>query len=177
MLKSFGLDSLRVENGAVILRGEGRAAGTRIEALTLEASLPAFDDPLSLDLKAKFDGKPVQVTGSIATFGPFLDGTAAPVLLDVDAPRHTMELDLPSGLSRPLAVPAVNPARCFAVTLYGPHASGTDLDHNERAMLARLAHDAVAMHAELESKELRQKVVSLARELHAARASAGADSK
>ncbi len=38
-------------------------------------------------------------------------------------------LDLPSGLSRPvLAVPAVNPVRCFAVSLYGPHASGTDLD-------------------------------------------------
>jgi AsmA protein len=86
ILKSFGLDSLRVENGTVILRGEGGAPGKRIEALTLEASLPAFDDPLSLDLKAKFDGQPVQVTGSIATFGLFLEGTAAPVLLDVDAP-------------------------------------------------------------------------------------------
>ena len=88
MLKSFGLDSLFVENGTVILRSEGRAPGKRIEALTLEASLPAFDDPLSLDLKAKLDGKPVQVTGSIATFGPFLDGTAAPVLLDIDAPSY-----------------------------------------------------------------------------------------
>ena len=47
-------------------------------------------------------------------------------------------LDLPCGLARPvLAVPAVNPVRCFAVSLYGPHESGTDLDANERAMLAR----------------------------------------
>ena len=45
-------------------------------------------------------------------------------------------LELPSGLSRPvLAVPAVNPVRCFAVSLYGPHASGTDLDVHERGIL------------------------------------------
>ena len=43
------------------------------------------------------------------------------------------------------------PMRCFAVSLYGPHVSGTDLDANERAMLARLARDAAAMYAELES--------------------------
>jgi hypothetical protein len=81
---------------------------------------------------------------------------------------HTDGLALPSGLSRPvLAVPAVTPARCLAISFYGAHASGTDLDHNERAMLARIAHDAAAMYAELESKELRQKVVSLERELRA----------
>jgi hypothetical protein len=81
---------------------------------------------------------------------------------------HTEGLALPSGLSRPvLAVPAVTPARCLAISFYGAHASGTDLDHNERAMLARIAHDAAAMYAELESKELRQKVVSLERELRA----------
>jgi len=88
---------------------------------------------------------------------------------------HVDGLALPSGLSRPvLAVPAVNLARCFAVSLYGPHASGTDLDHYERSMLARLAHDAAAMYAELESKELRQKVVSLERELEVARTAVGA---
>ena len=77
-------------------------------------------------------------------------------------------LTLPSGLSRPvLAVPAVNPVRCFAVSLYGPHASGTDLDANERAMLARLAGDAAAMYAELESAELRDTVANLERKLSA----------
>lgn len=65
-------------------------------------------------------------------------------------------LDLPSGLSRPvLAVPVVNPVRCFAVSLYGPHVSGTDLDAYERGMLSRLAADAAAMYAELENGELR----------------------
>src|SRR4249919_2157090 len=43
------------------------------------------------------------------------------------------EPGLPGGFSRPvLAVPASNPLRCFALTLYGPHASGADLDANER---------------------------------------------
>jgi len=75
-------------------------------------------------------------------------------------------LDFPSGLGRPvLAVPAVNPVRCFAVSLYGPHESGTDLDANERAMLARLAADAAAMYAELENSDLRGEVARLERKL------------
>lgn len=83
-------------------------------------------------------------------------------------------LTLPSGLSRPvLAVPAVNPVRCFAVSLYGPHASGTDLDANERDMLARLAGDAAAMYAELESAELRGTVASLERKLSKAKSRSG----
>jgi hypothetical protein len=33
--------------------------------------------------------------------------------------------ELPQGLARPvLGVPAASPVRCFAVSLYGPHASG-----------------------------------------------------
>lgn len=87
-LQSLSLDSLLIEDGTVILRNEGGAPGKRIEALTLEASLPALEGPLSLSLKARFDGQPLRVVGSIATFGPFLDGTAAQVLLDVDAPAY-----------------------------------------------------------------------------------------
>jgi len=78
-------------------------------------------------------------------------------------------LDLPSGLSRPiLAVPAVNPVRYFAVTLYGPHVSGTDIDASERAVLARLAADAAAMYAVLENSELRGEIARLERRLDAA---------
>lgn len=77
-------------------------------------------------------------------------------------------LDLPSGLSRPvLAVPAVNPVRCFAVSLYGPHASGTDLDVHERAVLARLAADAAAMYAEIENSDLRGEIARLEHKLDA----------
>jgi hypothetical protein len=74
--------------------------------------------------------------------------------------------ELPQGLARPvLAVPAVSPVRCFAVSLYGPHVSGTDIDANERAMLARLAAQAAAMYAELENSELRGTIARLERKL------------
>lgn len=77
---------------------------------------------------------------------------------------------LPEGLARPiLAVPAASPIRCFAISLYGPHVSGTDLDANERAMLGRIARDAAAMYAELESFELRRKVETLEGELDRSR--------
>ena len=87
-LQSLSLDSLLIEDGTVILRGQGGTPGKRIEIVTLAASLPSLTGPLSLDLKAKFDGKPLGVVGSIANFGPFLDGTPSQLLLDVDAPAQ-----------------------------------------------------------------------------------------
>jgi hypothetical protein len=89
------------------------------------------------------------------------------------ADRDADGIDLPTGLARPVfAVPAVNPVRCFAVSLYGPHASGTDLDTSERAMLARLGAEAAAMYAELENGELRGEVARLERELRDTRPAA-----
>ncbi|HYJ58057.1 MAG TPA: hypothetical protein VEW64_01730 [Methyloceanibacter sp.] len=73
---------------------------------------------------------------------------------------------LPDGLARPVvAVPAASPLRCYAVSFYGPHTSGTDLDANERAMLARLAAHAATMYAELENGALRGEIARLQREL------------
>jgi AsmA protein len=62
-LQSLSLDSLKIEDGTVIL-----ASGKRIDIETLAASLPSHTGPLSLDLKARFDGKPLGVVGSIASF-------------------------------------------------------------------------------------------------------------
>jgi len=77
-------------------------------------------------------------------------------------------IDFPPGLRRPvLAVPAADPVRCFALSLYGPHAAGTDLDENERAMLSRLARFAAAMYAELEAVELRHRIAMLERKFQA----------
>ena len=76
------------------------------------------------------------------------------------------EPSLPGGFSRPvLGVPASNPLRCFAVSFYGPHASGADLDTNERAMLKRIAQNAAAVYAELENSDLRHKISTLERKL------------
>jgi hypothetical protein len=76
------------------------------------------------------------------------------------------EPDLPGGFSRPvLGVPASNPLRCFALALYGPHASGADLDADEHAMLKRIAQNAAAVYAEIESHDLRRQVSILERKL------------
>jgi hypothetical protein len=64
-----------------------------------------------------------------------------------------------------LGVPASNPLRCFALALYGPHASGADLDADEHAMLKRIAQNAAAVYAELENSDLRRQVSTLERKL------------
>jgi hypothetical protein len=107
-------------------------------------------------------GKATRIAADEPIFAAVPEGKPFPLEGDDDG------LDLPSGLGRPiLAVPAVNPVRCFAVSLYGPHASGTDLDGHERAMLSRLAADAAAMYAELENSDLRGEVARLERKLDA----------
>ena len=73
---------------------------------------------------------------------------------------------LPAGLRRPiLAVPVASRSRCFAVALYGPHASGADLDTNERTLLGRLGDSAADAYAALENAALRARIATLEHEL------------
>ena len=46
------------------------------------------DDTLKLDIKARYDGKPVHVAGSIGSLGAFLAGGSAPIGLAIDAPDY-----------------------------------------------------------------------------------------
>jgi AsmA protein len=95
-LKNLTLDKLVIKNGTVILPPSGGEPGKRVEKLDLEASLPAYDAPLSFETSAVFDGKPMQGAGSIGTFGPFLEGAPAPVRVTASAPGM---LDAPASLS------------------------------------------------------------------------------
>jgi hypothetical protein len=68
----------------------------------------------------------------------------------------------PNGLDIPiLAVPAASRVHCYAVTLYGPHESGTDIDSNEREALQNLGRHAADAYARLENEELRKTVAEL----------------
>jgi AsmA protein len=87
-LKRLSLDSLVIENGTLILPASGEAKGKRIEQLNLEASLPAFDKPLTFDAGAVIDGKAMHAAGSIGSFGQFLEGAAVPVSLTFEAPAY-----------------------------------------------------------------------------------------
>ena len=102
---------------------------------------------------------------TLAPETPLLEPAAAGASFDV--PDHGDEsVKLPAGLARPIfGVPAASPIRCYAVSFYGPHAAGTDLDDNERSMLERLAAHAATMYAEIENTALRSEIGRLERRL------------
>ncbi len=87
-LKSLSLDKLLIKNGTLILPGSGGAPGKRIEALTLEASMPAPDATLAFDGSASLDGQTIKASGSLGGLAQLLDGKAVPVSLDIDAPSY-----------------------------------------------------------------------------------------
>jgi hypothetical protein len=74
--------------------------------------------------------------------------------------------DLPSGLMRPiLAVPVGDRLRCLGVALYGPHATGNALSHDERSMLAELADKAASALMKISDEQLRRRIALLESEL------------
>ena len=98
-LKSLSLDKLLIKNGTLILPGSGGAPGKRIEALNLEASMPAPDATLAFDGSASLDGQKIQAAGSIGGLAQLLDGKAVPVSLDIEAPSYLEEKAALNGIA------------------------------------------------------------------------------
>ena len=74
--------------------------------------------------------------------------------------------DLPGGLMRPiLAVPVGDRLRCLGLALYGPHATGNALSHDERSMLAELADKAASVFMKVNDEQLRSRISALETEL------------
>jgi hypothetical protein len=72
------------------------------------------------------------------------------------------EAGFPEGLDMPLlAVPARSRVHCYAITLYGPHESGTSIDVNERQVLQTIGRHAADAYARIENEELRKTVAEL----------------
>jgi hypothetical protein len=68
----------------------------------------------------------------------------------------------PDGLDMPiLAIPAASRVHCYAITLYGPHESGTSIDASERRTLQNLGRHASDAYARIENEELRRTVAEL----------------
>ncbi len=107
-LQNLSLDRLVIENGTVILPPSGGTPGKQIGALMLQASLPSIADPLEFDAKAVLDGQRLHVAGSISRLGQFLDGTATPVSVSIEAPAY-----LSKGLS--LGGNAIYQGKSFAL--------------------------------------------------------------
>jgi hypothetical protein len=77
-------------------------------------------------------------------------------------PEDARRLGLPAGLASPtLAVPVSDRLTFHALALYGPHASGADLSHDEQSMLARLAEAAALAYRHTEAEALRRQIATL----------------
>ena len=74
-----------------------------------------------------------------------------------------------------LAVPIGDRLRCLALAFYGPHATGNDLNHDERTMLTELADKAANAFMKLNDEELRQRIATLESELETFAAELAAD--
>ena len=64
-----------------------------------------------------------------------------------------------------LAVPVGDRLRCLGLALYGPHATGNALSHDERSMLAELADKAASAIMKLSDEHLRRRIAVLESEL------------
>ena len=64
-----------------------------------------------------------------------------------------------------LAVPVGDRLRCLGLALYGPHATGNALSHEERFMLAELADKAASAFMQLNDDQLRRRIATLESEL------------
>jgi hypothetical protein len=99
---------------------------------------------------------------------PMLEPAHAQRPYDVDGEAAARN-DLPGGLMRPiLAVPVGDRLRCLGLALYGPHATGNALSHDERSMLAELADKAASALMKLDDEQLRRRIAALESELEAA---------
>ena len=84
---------------------------------------------------------------------------------DID-PAAATRNHLPDGLMRPiLAVPVGDRLRCLGLALYGPHATGNALSHEERSMLAELADKAASAFMQINDDQLRRRIAALEIEL------------
>jgi hypothetical protein len=96
---------------------------------------------------------------------PMLEPAHTPRPFSVNA-QAAARNRLPGGLMRPiLAVPVGDRLRCLALAFYGPHATGNDLNHDERSMLAELADKATSAFMKFNEDELRQRIATLETEL------------
>ena len=64
-----------------------------------------------------------------------------------------------------LAVPVGDRLRCLGLALYGPHATGNALSHEERSMLAELADKAASAFMLINENQLRRRIAALESEL------------
>jgi hypothetical protein len=101
---------------------------------------------------------------TLTSTGPLLAGRlqGGAFALDGIGGINPSDTRFPGDVGRPLlAIPVGNPRRCFAVALYSGHEVGTDLDSNERELLASLGRDAEIAYASVDRETLQKRIEEL----------------
>jgi hypothetical protein len=163
-------------------RRELAALGAVAEAVLHATSIDAVDTALTvaparaLDLASaavfRYDGavlrRHVEAIGWMDGTADRLDPGNPPLSLAQVGPpfplhpNDALRLGLPPGLASPtVAIPIRDRLTCHAIALYGPHATGADLSHDELAMLTRLAEAAALAYRHVEANALRLQLANL----------------
>lgn len=131
------VEAFDLASAAAFLLSDGANGYARASAVgwtESEATLLGVDDPLAVRLRA--ERKTVRLA---------------------DLPWE--RADIPGGARQPLyAIPVTLGARVEAIALYGGHASGEDLDPDERRSLRGLAGGAALAYDHLEAVDLRRRL-------------------
>lgn len=143
-----------------------------IDQILTEAPLRA----LKLASSALFrnDGGQFRRTGEGLGWTPAMattiDGKSPLLAGKINGPPFDIDEDALNGLSFPagpqqpiIAAPIGNPLRCYAIALYGPHATGADLPAGERGLIGKLAQTAAVAYAQHEADALRDRIAALER--------------
>jgi hypothetical protein len=124
---------------AAVFRHDGKALRRHVEAVGWVKATADFLDPTDSLLSVARSGLPFSIK-----------------------PLDARRLGLPAGLASPtVAVPVSDRLTFHALALYGPHASGADLSHDEQNMLARLAEAAALAYRHVEADALRRQIGTL----------------
>ena len=106
-----------------------------------------------------------QATRTLDPNDPIVEPARGHRPYDVDSEAAARN-NFPTGLMQPiLAVPVGDQLRCLGLALYGSHATGNALSHDERSMLAELADKAASVFMQLNDEQLRLRIAALESEL------------
>jgi hypothetical protein len=134
-------------------------------ALCLASASVFREDGQTFQRTAADPGWDEAATRTLDPSDPMLEPARTHRPFDVNAEAAARNR-LPGGLMRPiLAVPIGDSLRCLALALYGPHATGNDLNPDERTMLNGLADKAASAFMKLNEDALRQRIAALESEL------------
>jgi AsmA protein len=86
VLRNVAIDSIRVENGTLIVRDAVENLEGRIDALQLTASVPTARGPLDVKADGRAGGQPVRLVARANSLSQIVEGRATPIEATLEMP-------------------------------------------------------------------------------------------